>query len=84
MAAATAINAEAFTNQDMAENNSANCQNANGLATNTWTKRLRQHLSNENDETQGRLTNYTFNNTNFIKMHRSLTYTFLSVRACNT
>ena len=31
MAAATAINADAFTNGDVAENNSANCLNAIGL-----------------------------------------------------
>ena len=31
MAAATAINADAFTHRDMAENNSANCLNAIGL-----------------------------------------------------
>ena len=36
------------------------------------------------DETPGRLTNYTFDNTDFIEMHGSLTYTFLSVYACNT
>ena len=37
MAAATAINPAAFTNRDMAENNSASCLNANGLEpSNMW------------------------------------------------
>ena len=62
MAAATAINAEAFTNQEMAENNSANCLNANGL------EPRNKHLDKETvtcqtrmmSETQGKLTNCTF------------------------
>ena len=54
MAAATAINAEAFTNRAMAENNSANCLNTFGLEpnnTHTLDKgTVLLYLSNENDE----------------------------------